>query len=344
MCSSLPNNQPLASAQTLFCPNVFQKEKMPLFKGNQVPRYLFRIVAPQSAGSTTISKVKSPAATNSDSDRLEDLFQLEPIIAADRLNQHLRWMSGFEQRCNLMSWTSSLLFALQYDLYRHSMDRGKPQLEEISLFIIDTRDFPEGTFVQDLEMMKVFESYHDSLKNFRKLRGGKNYFGEYLTQGELDIEGRCVKVSLQRMIDLGLFELHSGLGNRDGWNRWASRVTELRLDFQTGSPNPTTRSVVRKAITLAQSCSGDRWAVPLAAMLLALQPRAQKDAIIIAAFSAMFSSEEIAGLSLKDIEIDNLRLPEGEQFARLINSIHRAFTDTDTDLVLNSFMRLEISE
>ncbi|KAB8207038.1 hypothetical protein BDV34DRAFT_223912 [Aspergillus parasiticus] len=324
MCSS-PNNQPLASAQTLFCPNVVQKEQMPLFKGNQVPRYLFRIVAPQSAGSTTTSKVKSPAATNSDSDRLEDLFQLEPIIAADRLNQHLRWISGYEQRCNLMSWTSSLLFALQYGLYRHSMDR-------------------EGTFVQDLEIMKVFETYHESLESFGELRRGENYFGEYLTQGELDIEGRCVKVSLQRMIDLGLFELHSGLGNRDGWDRWANRVTELRLDFQTGSPKPTTRSVVRKAITLAQSCFGDRWAVPLAAMLLALQPRAQKDAIIIAGFSAMFSSEEIAGISLKDIEIDEVRLPEGEQFARLINSIHRAFTDTDIDLVLNSFTRLEISE
>ncbi|KAE8346757.1 hypothetical protein BDV24DRAFT_123427 [Aspergillus arachidicola] len=344
MCSSLPNNQPLASAQTLFCPNVVQKEKMPLFKGNQVPRYLFRIVAPQSAGSTTTSKVKSPATTNSDSDRLEDLFQLDPEIAADRLNQHLRWMSGHEQRCNLMSWTSSLLSALQYGLYRHSMDRGKPKLEEISLFIIDTRGFPEGTFVKDLEIMEVFETYHESLENLGELRGGKNYFGEYLTQGELDIEGRCVKVSLQRMIDLGLFELHSGLGNRDGWNRWASRVTELRLDFQTGSPNATTRSEVRKAITLAQSCFGDRWAVPIAAMLLALQPRAQKDAIIISGFSAMFSSEEIAGLSLEDIEIDDVRLPEGEQFARLINSIHRAFTDTDTDLVLNSFTRLEISE
>ncbi|RAQ52006.1 hypothetical protein AFGD_006333 [Aspergillus flavus] len=341
MCSSSPNNQPLVSAQTLFCPNVVQKEQMPLFKGNQVPRYLFRIVAPQSAGSTTTSKVKSPATTTSDRDRLEDLFQLDPIIAADRLNQHLRWMSGHEQRCNLMSWTSSLLFALQYGLYRHSMDRGEPQLEEISLFIIDTRGFPEGTFVQDLEIMKVFETYHDALKNFGKLRGGENYFGEYLTQGELDIEGRCVKVSLQRMIDLGLFELHSGLGNRDGWNRWASRVTELRLDFQTGSPNPTTRSVVRKAITLAQSCFGDRWAAPLAAMLLALQPREQNDAIIIAGFSAMFSPVEIAGLSLKDIEIGDLRLPEGEQFGRLINSIHRAFTDTDIDLGLNSFTRLE---
>ena len=78
-----------------------------------------------------------------------------------------------EQRCNLMSWTSSLLFALQYGLYRHSMDRGEPQLEEISLFIIDTRCFPEGTFVQDLEIMKVFETYHDGLKNFGKLRGGE---------------------------------------------------------------------------------------------------------------------------------------------------------------------------
>ncbi|QRD93991.1 hypothetical protein F9C07_2169024 [Aspergillus flavus] len=69
MSSSSPNDQPPASAQTMFCPNAFQKEQMPLFKGNQVPRYLFRIVAPQSAGSTTTSKVKSPATTNSDSDK-----------------------------------------------------------------------------------------------------------------------------------------------------------------------------------------------------------------------------------------------------------------------------------
>ena len=55
----------------------------------------------------------------------------------------------------------------------------------------------------------------------------------------------------------------------------------------------------------------------------------------------IISAEEIAGLSLKDIEIGDLRLPEGKQFARLINNIHRAFADTDIDLVLNSFTRLE---
>ena len=68
-----------------------------------------------------------------------------------------------------MSWTSSLLFALQYGLYRHQIDYDEVDLSQVLLFVLDTRDFPRGTFVKDVEIIKVFASHPtgSELKNLK---------------------------------------------------------------------------------------------------------------------------------------------------------------------------------
>lgn len=115
------------------------------------------------------------------------------------------------------------------------------------------------------------------------------YFGEYITRGQLGIEGRCTRVSLQRLIDSGLFELHPGLGDEDGWSSLENRVLVLRQNLT--SSVPATPSEVRKAIAIAQCCFGDRWVVPLSVMLLAILPRSHDNDRIAAAYSAMFAGE-----------------------------------------------------
>lgn len=272
---------------------------MPLFGQNDVPRYLFRVYSPSTAGQTTDSYVTPPASTCGRAEKTRDIFRLPPAEAAIRLNEHLRWWPSHESKCNLMSWTSSLLFALQYGLRRHNTDHDKSELSQISLLMLDTRGFPIGTFIKDVEIMEVFAQYTDfnQTKNlddffqFRKSDRGY-YFGEYLTQGRIDIRGRCIVTNMQRLIDAGLFELRPELKDKSRWREWANRVVDLRKLFKAPQDTPTTtHTEVRKAITVAGACFGNGWDIPVAIMLLALKRRQTKDPVIINGFAAMFAGK-----------------------------------------------------
>jgi hypothetical protein len=198
-----------------------------------------------------------------------------------------------------MSWTSSLLFALQYCLYRHRALDDKPDLSQVFLLIVDTHGFPKGTFIKDIEIMEVFAQYSDishkkSLKNLLELRKGDAgfYFGEYLTQGDLNIQGRCIQTNMQRMIDVGLFDLKPELRDESMWDQWPKRVLSLREPLKASQDAPSaTHAEFRKAITIAEACFGDCWVVPVATMLLALKHHKKEDPVIVDGFAAMFASE-----------------------------------------------------
>ncbi|KAL8916749.1 MAG: hypothetical protein Q9172_006154 [Xanthocarpia lactea] len=306
---------------------------MPLFEQNIVPTYLIRVYAPNSAGQTTRSYVIPPASNLDQFDLMQDIFTLPQQKAATRLNEHFRWDRSHENRCNLMSWTSSLLFALQYGLYKHRGNHSaKPDLSKISLLLLDTRGLPEGTFVKDLEIMETFGAYSDpkvqkNLKDFLKFRKDNRgyYFGEYLTQGDIDIRGKCVVTNMQRLIDVGLFELIPNLGDERTWTMWPKRVLELRKPFETSEHVPTiaTHAEVRDAITIAVTCFGGRWVFPVATMLLALESRRKKDPVIV--------KDEIEQLQLNKIKTDTYKLPEVKQFQSLIDDIFQRFTGGEVD-------------
>lgn len=239
--------------------------------------------------STVISEaLMSPDCSNPP----DDIFNHSPMKAAALIKAHLTWQCN--EQSNFMSWTSSLLFALQFGLYRYETDYDNPDFSEIFLYILDTSGFPEGTFIKDLDILDAFKEESLDLQRFLKLRRGnfkkRYYFGEYLTQGRLEIEGNCARVSLQQMMDLGLFELHPGLKNKNRWISLANRVLELRTNFKY-LPS-TTHSEIQKTIKIAQCCFGDRWVVPFAAMLLALRPRSHQDHDKIAeAYWEMFTGK-----------------------------------------------------
>ncbi|KAL9591201.1 MAG: hypothetical protein Q9179_007961 [Wetmoreana sp. 5 TL-2023] len=298
MTASSPDDTPANGAALPFQPKPDQLHQMPLFERNDVPRYLFRVYGPNTAGETTDSNIIPPASTCGPEKR-QDIFRLQPREAARRLNEHLRWKRSHERECNLMSWTRSLLFALQHGLRRHHKDPNKPALSQISLLILDTRGFPRGTFIKDMEIMEVFAPYTDpnqsnDLENFFQFRKSDRgyYFGEYLTQGDMDIRGRCVVTNMQRLIEAGLFELKPELGDKSKWGQWANRVIYLREPFEASQDAPTTTHVeVRKAIAIAGACFGDHWDFPVATMLLALKRRNRKDPVIIDGFAAMFAGK-----------------------------------------------------
>lgn len=295
-----------------FKPSSEQLKLMPKFSENDIPRYLFRIHTPVTDGTTTTSYVISPASKGNAPNASTDIFKESPRKAGDLLWNHLKWKRGHERTCNLTSWTSSLLFVLQYAFYRHKGADPKSELSNIQLMVLDTRGFPPGTFVKDMEIMRSIASELDKgeeLCNFLQLReeptsnGSLYYFGEYLSQGDLELGGRCAEAPMDMLVYLGLFDLHPKLKEETGWYSWAKPVLANRdpftnLNFPPIHP-PTDQRIVRKAIVIASACFGDRFAPPVALMLITLLPRRAEDPHIVDRVVAMFTSKRRAPFSLR---------------------------------------------
>ena len=283
-----------------FQPNPFQLDKMPLFQNEDPPRFLFRIHTPNCFGVSSLSEITSQAFRVGGSCATRDIFKLQQEHAARILNTHLRWWDHEKaSECNLVCWTSSLLFALQYGFHRARQDNPENcQPSQICLLVLDTRGFCRGTFVKDLEIIDVFSPYADkcqekNLEYLRTMRRGTRgyYFGEYLSQGYLNIQGQCAQTNIQELIDSGLFDLMPEFEDRSLWTEWANRVLKLREPFKSAQPiaNSVHREV-RTAITIAERCFDGQWPLPVAVMLLALKPRTENDALILEGFASMYSS------------------------------------------------------
>ncbi|KAL2871663.1 uncharacterized protein BJX67DRAFT_167098 [Aspergillus lucknowensis] len=321
-----------------FDPSPLQRDYLPLFNQNFTPRYLYRLVAPQTAGTTSSSAVIPPSVQTSP----PDIFHLPAPKAANLLLNHLLWQRGHEDGCNLMSWTTSLLFALQYALYRHRKDGD--DLRYISLIIIDTTLFPAGTFIQDMEIMRCFQAADTRMQKFVEYRQTEYYFGEYLTQGRLNVEGRCVCTPVQRMISLGLFELQPALADTTQWHCWPKRVLDYRELFTSARCVPATEEDVEIAVDIATQCFGGKWTAPGVLMLLALQPRKRADKIIGEGFKSRFTEAEIKEAALHRVKIESRRLPEVAQFKVLVAFIQRIYSLSEYETVVRSVQRLSVDE
>jgi hypothetical protein len=178
---------------------------------DNIPRYLFRVVSPRSDGETNGIWARSESAYRKGSSSSEDNFFLldnkKRTTIARTLNVHLRWWPKEGLEDNFVSWTSSLLFAIQYIYYRHLSSKDGSNLEDILLYVIDTKRFPIGTFLRDLDLIDAFSKFDDpgkmkNLENLQYLRTSSSYyFGEYLSQGSLKIRGKCQIVSAKVLFD-----------------------------------------------------------------------------------------------------------------------------------------------
>jgi hypothetical protein len=287
---SKPANVAPDRAVLLFSPSPAQRSISESF--DKIPTYLFRLHGPSTVGTTTTLQVSSPAFDKG-MDK-GDLFQQAPVEAAKCLDEHLRWSKAHEDKgeCNFMSWSSSLLFLLQYALYRQNKERHTISLSQMRLLVLDTRQFRKGTFIRDLEAINAFSRYNESLRGMKGWREGKYYFGEYLSQGYLDVAGSCEQISIQQLLDRGhLYELCPKLRESNRL-QWVYPVLAIRDHFGSRhAAQPTDKREVRIAITMAQGFFGSHFALPVAAMLLSLRQRKPDDKAILDGFCSMFSSE-----------------------------------------------------
>ena len=142
------------------------------------------------------------------------LFQRHPDDARRLIYDHLRWGDKeHEATCNLMSWTSSLLFAILYGIYRSShANLGHAQVpsQDLEILVVDTKSFPPGAFIRDLDLIDAFPPLTPEqieLRDWRTRSRRRLYFGEFFSQGSLNIRGRCVRSSLNALIDNEAFNL-----------------------------------------------------------------------------------------------------------------------------------------
>lgn len=206
---------------------------------DDAPRYLFRVLTPRSQGITNRSWAKSMDVRYEAANSREDIFaRVDRQRTAEMLYRHLRWWKGPDD--NLVSWTSSLLFALTYIFHLHANTTHGLGFDNINLCIIDTSCFPEAVFLRDMDLIRAFRSAGNDLRNFEGLRSKRSrrfsgcyYFGEYLSQGALKIEGKCQIVSAQDIISQGLYDIRPEFEEFANWEPepyppWADPVIELR--------------------------------------------------------------------------------------------------------------------
>ncbi|TDZ67766.1 Nonribosomal peptide synthetase aclP [Colletotrichum trifolii] len=215
---------------------------------------------------------------------------------------HLLWKAMPKRDDDLVSWTSSLLFAIHFAIYRHTkrpVTNNDENMSNIFILMLDTRDFHQGTFVRDLDAIR----YHlrstfpekPELEKFYELRRARGYYiGEYLTQGSLSVTGKCRQTSLERLTDSGLFYICPYFSDQSYWGMLNQRVAMIRQTFLSEKGKqmclrPSEQTQLRRAITIAQACFGDKLALPFTLLLLSLSPAAYFSPGLFQSLASLFS-------------------------------------------------------
>ncbi|CAI7616053.1 unnamed protein product [Penicillium bialowiezense] len=254
---------------------------------DNIPRYLFRVVSPGSRGTADERWVRSGSASQHKSSSKEDIFSnlnhMKRKVTAHMLNSHLRWWPDYGADDDFVSWTSSLLFAIQYIYYQDGRNWNVSDLTDIHLYVIDTEQFPRGTFIRDMDLINIFCGVDVSLEEFKKLRlrdGARYYFGEYLSQGALKIENKCQIISADimferhrlRRIQPEFAEIDSAIAS--GNHGWVKEVIRLREAIWRTQMIPTYSFVEMRdrleAIEEIIDTVGNHWKFPIAIYLASL--------------------------------------------------------------------------
>jgi hypothetical protein len=241
----------------------------------QASRYLFRAFDSDSSGLSNDTVVASAASIRSDLEADHfNILSLGKRDASQRMHEHLNKRPfGGSGSDNLMSWSNSLLFVIQYAIWR-SQQRGWVPAE-IHICAVDTDKVSKGQVARD--MWLINKCYDGSWKNnpldqLIKLRqGGKYYNGEHLSQGTVNHKGRSCVFSLPDLIDAGLCELYPELGDPEGRNGWAKRVLALRSIW--AFPDSTTQYEIHLAVQLAKLCFPGMATLDIALMFLTFRRR-----------------------------------------------------------------------
>lgn len=184
---------------------------------DHTPRFLFRTHSLQSRGSINLTCVESEKSAS----KYLDILQQEHDFSTKMIEKYLRWERS--ETGNLVSWTSSLLFALQHAIRRHITDLGR---EDVRISILDTSRLPHGTFIHAVALLEAY-----NIPNQGKMLH-QYYYGECLSQGRIEIpNGAMTTTTLRDVEHQGLYEFYPDLNVESGKRQLCIRVKQLRRKF-----------------------------------------------------------------------------------------------------------------
>ncbi|KAL8403510.1 hypothetical protein RB594_008681 [Gaeumannomyces avenae] len=300
---------------------------------DDLPPFLFRVSHPKSfaqlGGGWALSRDAS-SPDNHESSRL-GLGSRSNEEAAAALNRHLWWLDTEPGHSNFVSWTTSLLFALKFAFY--SKQQGTPS-EYIKLCMVNTQKFPKGVFARDIYLIEAYECYlptyerwvsgdgttSKTLNSLLNLRRQGWYFGEFLSQGALDIDGKSCIVSLSDLEDRGLLRLLPELDTHDEELQLARWVLNERMKW---SDVPLSSRLPVELGRLVDLFEPD-FRLPAAAALLSLEPRDPEDP------GLMWDMVQVVTRYPDDATLkhyysrqhtDDLEMPEVNQYSTIITNL-----------------------
>ncbi|GAQ33663.1 hypothetical protein AtubIFM55763_001746 [Aspergillus tubingensis] len=256
---------------TLFYPPA---SRLPNCHLAEVPRYLFRAFDEESSGRSDHHVVASAESISAESERSRtDLLSRPPRESTRMLYNHLKWFTS-EDADNLMSWSGSLLYVIQYAIWKCNKRCCDPA--EVYICIVDTRKFPRGQFARDKSLLRAYRDAPEldqSMRSFFAFRLGYPYYdnGEYLSQGILHHAGRSSVVSLKQLMQAGLYDLYPEFADASARNLWAKRVGFLRSAWSY--EHITTQLDIQYAVNVARECFNGFDALDIALVLLTLKKR-----------------------------------------------------------------------
>ncbi|PYH49259.1 uncharacterized protein BP01DRAFT_420281 [Aspergillus saccharolyticus JOP 1030-1] len=321
---------------------------------SEIPTYLFRVASPKSSATTSSTWVRPPATRRNDNALShEDIFTIrdpgDKKRKAALLNDHLWWQEPSDDP--FVSWTSSLPFALQLIYYRHQSSRDGSPLREIRLYVVDTKKFPRGTFIRDVDLINAFVDVDpipsgNGLKRLRRYRTWDLNFGEYLSQGALRIEGKCQMISGQSIFENNrLRRIQPNFTDIDvrvpeGNPRWAKEVCRLRRVIWRGNGGPLQVAAavphdrMQAVGEIADLFDHPAWRLPMAIYFAALVGSRQELATVtttttlLEALRPYYASSDI-GLDRGDLKVKIVgfqSVPELEQTATIFQHIRKDYT------------------
>lgn len=248
------------------------------FQLDKVPRYLFRTYDRKSFGKSNEKVISSPASQMRTASSKLDIFSCETGLAMAMVDRHMNpWrVKDYERQPpdNFMSWTSSLLYAVQYALYRR-YHHGCTS-EEIKICVVDTKKFAEGQFIH---AKRLLQAYYDLVRQTDLLQTFDLRLlvyiyqnGEYLSQGTLYHQGRSCLVSLAALEQSGLYSLYPEFAARDRQSKWAVTTAHFRK-LWTEQHVSTTYGELEAALSLASACFVGVDILEMAVMFLSFKRR-----------------------------------------------------------------------
>ena len=172
-----------------------------------------------------------------------------------------------------------MLFLIRYMFYRHYDSADGSPLGDIHLLVVDTEVFPPHTFIRDSDLIQAFERFdnrkQNGLRSLASLRTTRHYFGECLSQGSLQIDGKCSTISAHTMVSKGLLDLNDIFrGAYEGMdrNKWVMPVQAVRDTIKAApKTQPASLALLDRVFDIALEL-GEAWRLPVAVHLLALLP------------------------------------------------------------------------